>query len=190
MSKMYSFEDNIAATEQSRNHEHWNRAYRFFFPEMSDMKEIPKEDKRQNVGIDSIVYLKDGTPYNIDEKVDRKGYPRFLIEIWQAHNKGYPGWAVKEDQQTDYIIYLVEPKQDYYLIPYKELRTVYHENEEQWLSNAKNRRNGFFYSDVWNNTEDGEPWNTHGVCIPFNTLRKYMPSIQLWNPNSQGDDNV
>ena len=31
MSKMYSFEKNIADTEQSRNHEHWNRAYRFFF---------------------------------------------------------------------------------------------------------------------------------------------------------------
>ena len=190
MSKMYSFEKNIADTEKSRNHEHWNRAYRFFFPEMSDIEFIPKKDKRQNVGIDSIVYLKDGTQYNIDEKVDQKGYPRFLIEIWQAHNKGYLGWAVKEGQQTDYIIYLVEPKQDYYLVPYKELRTLYHENEQQWLSNAKNRRNGFVYSDVWNNTEDGEPWNTHGVCIPFTTLRKYMPSIQLWNPNSQGDDGV
>ena len=184
MRKMYSFEKNIADTEQSRNHEHWDRAYRLFFPEMSGIEFIPEEDERQRVGVDSIVSLKDGTQYNIDEKVDRQGYPRFLIEIWQAHNKGYPGWAVKEDQQTDYIIYLVEPKQDYYLVPYKELRDVYRENEEQWLDYAKNRRNGFVYSDVWNNTVDGEPWNTHGVCIPFTTLREYMPSVQLWNPNS------
>ena len=183
MSKMYSFEQNTQYIRENRNPEHWDQAYHFFFPEMSNIEEIPEEDPRQRVGIDSIVHLNDGTQYNIDEKVDRQGYPRFLIEIWQAYNLRYPGWAVKEGQQTDYIIYLVEPKQDYYLIPYQELKTVYYQNEQEWLYNAKNRYNGFVYSDVWNNTKDGVPWNTHGVCIPFNLLMNHMPSIKLWNPN-------
>ena len=186
MSKMYSFEDNVTYIKENRNHEHWNRAYCFFFPEMSYLEEIPEEDERQTVGIDYIVYLKDGTQYNIDEKVDRKGYPRFPIEIWQAHNLGYPGWAVKDGQQTDYIAYLVEPKQNYYLIPYKELKNVYHRNQQQWLNMAKSKqRNGFVYADgVWNNTKDGVPWNTHSVCVPFDVLINHIPSIRLWNPNN------
>lgn len=186
MNKMYSFEKNVKRNKENRNHEQWDQAYCFFFPEMSHMKEIPDEDERQRVGIDYIVYLKDGTQYNIDEKVDWKGYPRFPIEIWQAYNLRYPGWAVKEGQQTEYIAYLVEPKQDHYLIPYQELKDVYHRNEEQWLSLAKStQRNGFVYADsVWNNTEDGVPWNTHSVCVPFDVLRSHMPSIQLWNPNN------
>ena len=183
MNDMYLFEENTEYIRKNRNHEHWNRAYHYFFPEMSYMKEIHEEDRRQNVGIDWILYLKDGTPYNIDEKVDRKGYPRFLIEIWQAHNKGYRGWALKEGQQTDYILYLVEPKRDYYLVPYQELKAVYLRNEQQWLNDAKMRRNGFFYSDVWNNTKDGEPWNTRGVCVPFDVLMHHIPAIRTWNPD-------
>ena len=184
MSKMYSFEENTEYIRKNRDPERWNRAYHSFFPEMSHMKEIPEEDKRQKVGIDWILYLKDGTPYKIDEKLDRKGYPRFPIEIWQAHNMGYLGWALKEGQQTDYIAYLVEPKQDHYLIPYQELKDVYRRNEQQWLRMAKSReRNGFVYGCVWNNTKDGIPWHTHNVCVPFNVLRSHMPSIQLWNPN-------
>lgn len=184
MSKMYSFEENTQYIRENRNPEHWDQAYRFFFPEMSDIDEIPEEDPRQKVGIDYIVYLTDGTEYNIDEKVDRKGYPRFPIEIWQAHNLDYPGWALKEGQQTDYIAYLVEPKRDHYLIAYQELKEVYRRNQQQWLNDAKNRRNGFVYGTVWNNTKDGVPWHTHNVCVPFPVLRSQMPSIQLWNPNS------
>ncbi len=183
MNKMYSFEDNVDYADKNRNHERWNQAYRFFFPEMSHMEEIPKKDKRQRVGIDWIVYLKDGTQYNIDEKVDWKGYPRFPIEIWQAYNKQYLGWALKEGQETDYIAYLVDPDQDYYLIPYKELKDVYRRNEQQWLPNAKYRQNGFVYGKTWNNTVDGEPWNTHNVCVPFDVLMDHIPAIQLWNPN-------
>ena len=182
MSKIYSFENNVAYIKENRNDDHWNRAYRFFFPQMFRIEEVSETDPRQKVGIDQIVYLEDGTQYNIDEKVDRKGYPRFPIEIWQAHNKGYPGWAVKEDQQTDYIVYLVEPSQNYYLIPYKELKDVYRENEQQWLNYAQNRLNGFIYGKAWNNTRDGEPWDTHNVCVPFKLLRKHIPTIQLWNP--------
>ena len=43
---------------------------------------------------------------------------------------------MKDDQQTDYIAYLVEPKQDYYLIPYKEIKNAYHRNQQQWLNYA------------------------------------------------------
>ena len=74
---MYSFEDNVAYVRENRNHEHWGQAYRFFFPEMSHIEEIAEKDQRQKVGVDYIVYLKNGTSYNIDEKVDKKGYPRF-----------------------------------------------------------------------------------------------------------------
>ena len=97
------------------------------FQEVSDIEKIRGEkDQRQKVGIDKIVHLRDGKQHNIDEKVDRKGYPRFLYRNLASEKyRSTSGWAMKEDQQTDYIAYLVEPKQDYYLIPYKEIKNAY-----------------------------------------------------------------
>ena len=84
MNKIYQFEDNLAFSEENERDERWEHFYRSFFPEISDIETISGDDQRQKVGIDKIVHLKDGKQYNIDEKVDRKGYPRFPIEIWQA----------------------------------------------------------------------------------------------------------
>lgn len=147
MNDIYSFEADIKYIKDNRNQDQWNKAYRFFFPEISHMEEIPGDDERQKVGVDWIIYMKDGTQYNIDEKLDKKGYPRFPIEILhrQANNHTIPGWALKEGQQTHYIAYLVEPKQDHYLIPYQKLRSIYLRNEQEWVRFAKERYNGFVY---------------------------------------------
>ena len=183
MNKVYQFEDNLAFSEENERDERWEQFYHFFFPEISDIEMIRGDDQRQKVGIDKIVHLKDGKQHNIDEKVDRKGYPRFPIEIWQAKNINLLGWAMKDDQQTHYIAYLVEPKQDYYLIPYKEIKNAYHRNKQQWLNYAHSRRNNFIYAKVYNDMIGGIVWETHNVCVPFDVLINQIPAIQIWNPN-------
>ena len=191
MSKIYQFEDNLAFSEENERDERWEQFYRAFFPELSYIEFISKEDKRQKVGIDKIIHQEDGKRHNIDEKVDRKGYPRFPIEIWQAKNINLPGWAVKEDQETHYIAYLVEPSQEYYLIPYREIRDTYHRNEQEWLNYAHNRRNGFIYAKVYNDKVGGIVWETHNVCVPFNILMNNIPAIQYWKTEDlQGNDDV
>ena len=89
MNRIYSFEDNLAFSEENQRDERWNRAYQVFFPELSGI-ELVSNNESQDRGIDKIVHMNDGKQYNIDEKVDRKGYPRFPIEIWQDSIRGYP----------------------------------------------------------------------------------------------------
>ena len=179
MNKIYSFENNLAFSEANQQDERWNQAYQVFFPELSRI-ELVSNNESQDRGIDKIVYMQDGKQYNIDEKVDRKGYPRFPIEIWQDHIRGYPGWAVKEGQKTDYIAYLVFPLQHYYLVPYKDLKEALRRNYQEWLGNAENRRNGFVYAKVLNDKKFGNVWETHNICVPFDILRNEIPSILLW----------
>lgn len=191
MKKIYLFEDNVAFSEENERDKRWEQFYRTFFPRISYIEFIPKKDERQKVGIDKIIHLEDGKQHNIDEKVDRKGYPRFPIEIWQAKNINLRGWAVKEDQKTNYIAYLVKPSQEYYLIPYEEIKDTYYRNEQQWLNDAHNRRNGFIYAKVYNDKEGGIVWETHNVCVPFDVLMNHIPTIQYWKAeDSQGDDDV
>lgn len=182
MKKIYWFEDNIDFVKENRKDPRWDRAYRFFFPEISRLEEIPDEDKRQTVGIDYILHLQDGTQYYIDEKVARSAYP-FPIEIWQDYKRGYRGWAMKEGQKTDYIVYLIKPLQHYYLIPYKELKDVYRKNEEQWLEYTRTRQNGLFYKKVYNNIKGGNVWETHNVFVPFDFLMEHIPGMRLWKAN-------
>ena len=182
MNKIYSFERNLAFSEENQQDERWNQAYREFFPELSHI-ELVSDNESQDRGVDKIVYMKEGQQYNIDEKVDRKGYPRFPIEIWQDYKRRYPGWAVKEGQKTDYIAYLIFPLQHYYLIPYEDIKAALQKNYQQWLDNAKNYRDGFVYGKAWNDKKFGNVWETHNVCVPFDILRNHIPSIQLWEAN-------
>ena len=179
MSKIYSFDDNLDFSQKNQRDPRWNQAYHEFFPGLSHI-EFVSESKYQDGGVDKIIYMKDGKQYNIDEKVDKKGYIRFPIEIIQDSITGRPGWAVKEGQMTDYIAYLVRPKQDYYLISYKELTGALRKNYQRWLDDAHNSRNGFLYRVVKNDKEGGVVWHTHNICVPLRFLMKYFPSIQHW----------
>lgn len=180
MSRIYSFDDNLDFSQKNQLDPRWSQAYHEFFPGLSNI-EIVSDSKYQDSGVDKIIYMKDGIQYNIDEKVDRKGYPRFPIEIIQDSITGRPGWAVKEGQMTDYIAYLVKPDQKYYLIPYQELKDAYRRNEQQWLNMAKSReRNGFLYRIVKNDKKGGVVWHTHNICVPLNFLMNHIPDMQLW----------
>lgn len=190
MSKIYSFDDNLDFSEKNQRDPRWEKAYRQFFPRLSHI-EIVTDKKYQDSGVDKIVYMKDGKQYNIDEKVDRKGYPRFPIEIIQDSISNRPGWAVKEGQMTDYIAYLVKPKQNYYLIPYKGLIDALQANYQQWLNDANNSRNGFLYRVVKNDKKGGVVWHTHNICVPLNFLMIHIRNMQFWKVEKpQGDDNV
>lgn len=190
MSKIYSFDDNLDFSQKNQRDPRWEQAYRQFFPGLSHI-ELVTDKKSQNSGVDKIVYMKDGKQYNIDEKVDRKGYRRFPIEIIQDSKSNRPGWAVKEGQMTDYIAYLVKPKQNYYLIPYKELTDALQKNYQQWLNDAKDSRNDFLYRIVKNDKKGGVVWHTHNICVPLKFLMNHLPNIQLWKAeDSQGGDDV
>ena len=182
MAKIYSFEKNLAFSEENQQDERWEQAYRKFFPELARI-EVVSDNQSQDRGVDKIIYMADGRQYNIDEKVDRKGYPRFPIEIWQDRISDRPGWAVKEGQETDYIAYLVLPLQHYHLIPYKDLKQALQSNHQEWLSNAQNRHKGFIYAKVYNDKQFGDVWETHNICVPFGILRNEMSSMQLWKAN-------
>ena len=180
MSEIYSFDDNLKFSEKNQRDPRWNKAYQAFFPGLSHI-ELVSDSKFQDSGVDKIIYMKDGQQYNIDEKVDRKGYPRFPIEIIQDSISDRPGWAVKEGQMTDYIAYLVKPKQNYYLIPYKALADALQKNYQQWLNMAKSREyNGFLYRVVKNDKEGGVVWHTHNICVPLEFLMDHIPDMQLW----------
>ena len=176
MSPIHSYKENYDFSQENQKDERWELTYRMFFPEFSDIETF-SDDEHQNSGIDKIVYLKDGTHYNIDEKVDRIGYPRFPIEIWEDYYRGVPGWAVKEGMMTDHIAYLVLPTIDCYLIPYKKLRSLLEQNYKQWESDAKSRRNGFVYGTP-KHRRNNRVGCTHIICVPFDFLVEIIPATQ------------
>lgn len=109
----------------------WEVVYRKAFHNFSTMHDVRKDGWAQRGGIDRQVILEDGTVLKIDEKVRRKDWGDFALEVYSDADKQIPGWMQK-DMTCDFIAYAFLPSQRCFLLPYQQLRTAWMNNRVEW----------------------------------------------------------
>ena len=82
----------------------------------------------QRRGVDKIVHLRDGRTVKIEEKIRRKSWPDFLLEIRSRGTK--PGWLFT--CQADYVAYFYLESREIYLLPVLLLQMAWLENGSDW----------------------------------------------------------
>lgn len=115
--------------------------YRSTFPGFDERIDIRAKDL-QRQGVDYLV-LADGGPYFVEEKVRRVTRPDILLELKSTTDKGTEGWWNKPNQGAQFLAYLFADTQTGLFVDMKRLRGLYLEREQEWLSLAKQGREGF-----------------------------------------------
>ncbi|MBA7566108.1 hypothetical protein ES708_07795 [subsurface metagenome] len=135
---MGEFSSDIETSVLSKEDSKWvHTLYHQAFP---SLKQIIKNDNLalQQKGVDLIFLCKDGLKVKVEEKIRNKYYPDILIEEYSNWERKTPGWGMNMELITEYLAYIVLPKQFVYIMYYPALRRLFQENHTQWLS--KNKR--------------------------------------------------
>ena len=82
----------------------------------------------QRRGVDKIVHLRDGRTVKIEEKIRRKSWPDFLLEIRSRGTK--LGWLFT--CKADYICYVYLESREAYFLPVVLLQMAWMENGADW----------------------------------------------------------
>jgi len=102
-----------------------------YFPDLAHIEKI-NDEIRQKQGIDKILHFKSGESKNIEEKIRDKDYGDILFEEYSNYETKSLGWMLK-DQATDYLIYVILPKNRLYVFDYPKLKTLFLGNYNNWL---------------------------------------------------------
>lgn len=134
--------------------EFWLFAYFKMFNGITEVEDKTADMDYQKVGIDTIVRLKNGKFFFIDEKIRRKNYGDFLVEIVSNDIKNTPGW-VRKSLIIDFIAYAIEETKEIYFIPFLELQKLYEQKEAEWKQKYEHK-----YADNFH-------YRTESLAIPF-----------------------
>jgi hypothetical protein len=144
----------IESQNESRK-PYWNKIYSDYFPSMVSSSFCDGDDsmKWQELGIDRIIFLKDGRRVYVDEKIRYKSYDQsdILLEESSSIEYGTPGWIEKDNQCSDYIFYHVIPTNKTYVLPTHSLRRAWVQHKEEWKEKYKKvlARNSRYTSLGW-----------------------------------------
>jgi len=125
----------------------WERAYKWFFPNMQTTVAHGQDGDHQRAGIDRSIVLDNSKQILIDEKARRiKDTGDIMLEYVANDTKGSPGWVEKR-LLCDFIAYAFIPSRKVYLLPVIQLQAAWARNKVKWLKaygtlKAKNQSYG------------------------------------------------
>jgi len=102
-------------------------------------KSTQEEDRS---GVDWWVKHKSGHHLSVDCKIrgrdfredEERGFPDDLaLETWSVVEKEIPGWTLRDDKKTDYILWLWKDTGRWCLVPFPMLCKVFQENMDRWV---------------------------------------------------------
>lgn len=128
---------------ESRRHDRWpgwERIYRQAFSDFVDMQSTGENLRKQRLGIDRIVRLRNGKEISIDEKVRPTGrWKDILLETWSDERRGVPGWICKP-LACDYIAYAIIALGQCHLLPLIQLQAAWSKYGRQWTKTYREKR--------------------------------------------------
>ncbi len=105
-----------------------------------DSIEAVTDKERQMLGIDKVLYLKDGTTINIDEKIESiRNTSNIVFEDKTDIERDVSGW-LKDGQLTDYVVFYQVEMKKVYLIPFDLMLKQYKESKDKWMERGLDRR--------------------------------------------------
>lgn len=143
----------------------WNAVYAKAFPTMVDLKTVDDMAK-QRIGIDRVIYLKNGKEILIDEKKRTEVWQDILLEYISVDTTGAPGW-IEKDLAIDYIAYAFMPIQTVYLYPWDFLKRAWNHYKEEWLPKYQ-------HVPAYNNG-----YVTYSLAVPIKVLQNAVTSASI-----------
>ena len=132
-----------------------------YFPDLTNIEKI-NDEIRQKQGIDKILHFKNGDSKNLEEKIRDKDYGDVLLEEYSNYEGKKLGWILK-DQVSDYLVYIILPKNRLYMLDYHKLKGLFLDNYHLWLQKY-GRRFGKTY-------QNGKLlYETSNIAIPAKEL--------------------
>jgi len=142
-----------------------------------------KSKQDQFNGIDKLLKTREGKILKLEEKIRKKDWGDFLIEIIADNRYGKIdkknrkisitkkkglGWGFK-DYSTDMILYFFEESNSGNLFSWKKFQKTFKENFLNWLELAEKNRNGFTLKKAWNfDQAKKEKFFSLNIAIPKN----------------------
>lgn len=162
---IHDFKERLDFSLQTSHEPFWNAIYKKAFPTMVDLKLVDNMEQ-QLMGIDRIVFLKNGKNILIDEKKRENVWKDILLEYVSNDITGTPGWIEKE-LAIDYVAYAFMPIQTVYFFQWDFLKRSWLHYKSTWLKNYKivKAKNGNY--------------TTYSVAIPIDILTKSISNASI-----------
>jgi hypothetical protein len=144
-----------------------------------------KDKKQQFLGIDKIIKTKENKFLKLEEKIRRKDWGDFLIEIiannrfatintntrtFSFSKKRGIGWGMKaktNDYNTDILLYYFEESNTGYLFSWKKFSRIIDKNLFNWILLARENKFGFSLKKAYNyDNYKKEKFYSENITIP------------------------
>lgn len=139
---------------------------------------IKTDTEIDKTGIDYVATLRRGATINIDAKTRKpnsskywcNGEPELALEKWSVvpDNKcaGKVGWTLSESSQLDMVLYTFDKtdSDQFYLIPFQNLRTAFIRNMPQWAAKYGWKRQRSEGWTIFNN------WKSEAMFVPASVV--------------------
>lgn len=138
-----------------------------------DKIEVVEDKERQIKGVDKILYTEDGKKIYIDEKVESiKNSSNIVFEDKTDIDRGIAGW-LKEGQWTNFLVFYQVNMNKIYLIPFKEMLSMYNEYKGVWMEQGLDRV-------IINKTDNGY-YRGRIFIVPKTEVFDYLKSHNIIN---------
>jgi hypothetical protein len=154
---VHDFATDLEWSQSQHAAEWWEATYRTAWPDLATMATVDEDGWGQRAGIDRVVTLRSGRTIMIDEKVSRKLYSRFFLEVWSDKARKAPGWITKP-VLAEYIAYAFAPSEICYLLPVLTLQRAWRQHADEWTKQ-------YGTCEVQN-----ARWVTVGVNVPIDVV--------------------
>ena len=83
------------------------------------------------------------------------------LEVWSVREDKIPGWTLRQDKRTDYILWLWKDTGRWCLVPFPMLCAVFREHGEAWCAD-----NGYRRAVQATRRPDGTEYHSECVFVP------------------------
>lgn len=170
---MHSFAESLAKSQAQEDAPWWTPVYEHAFPGFISAVSVRRDGWAQRGGIDRVVTLASGKTVTIDEKVRYRSYGDILLEQWSSVERKTPGWMQK-DLACDFLAYAFVPDERCYVFPFLQLRRAWLEKGRDWISAAREGRDGFAFVDAKN-----EGYTTRSIAVPIPEILAGLHAAQI-----------
>jgi len=109
------------------------------------------------MGVDYWADRPQGTPMGVDVKCRKSDHGHDLLIEFESNTTSHaPGWTIKEESKTDFVLYLWPERET--LISYPQLRAAAIEHLPDWLDRYPEKDNV--------TTTDGGRYRTRWIAVP------------------------
>ena len=87
------------------------------------------------------------------------------LEIWSIREQRIPGWTLRQDKRTDYVLWLWADTGRWCLVPFPMLCAVFHEHGRRWCD-----KDAGYKRATQTSSKGNSRWTSECVFVPRRTV--------------------